>query len=468
MAKIWDKGYSVDALLERFTVGEDYLLDRRLIASDAVASIAHAQMLGSVGVLTETDVDSLVGELRAIVDDALSGGIVIDRSQEDSHTAIEARLIEKLGETGKRIHTGRSRNDQVLASTRVFAREGIVAVRDAVAEAAGELLALAEREQFTPMVGRTHLQPAMPSTVGLWAASHAELLLDAEQQLGAAFALVDRSPLGAAAGYGVPLPLDREQVASALGFAGVQHNVLATVSSRGQVELAVLNALDGIGIVLSRLATDLIIFSLPEFGYFTLPDSLTTGSSIMPQKKNPDGLELLRGKSAVLSSYADRVRGIVRTLPAGYNRDTQETKEPLIRGIDLSLEMLAVAGRSVSTLTVHADRLAAAFDRGVLATDRALSLVAEGKSFRDAYKQVAAELAAAGDGEDGPSAAELDALIRKRSATGSPGNPDVGGVIERADDLRQRCRADGERISAAVEQLLGKRVALYPGTPAER
>lgn len=468
MAKIWDKGYSVDALLERFTVGEDYLLDRRLVAADAVASIAHARMLGSVGILTETDVDALAAELRAIVDDALARGVVIERSQEDSHTAIEARLTERLGESGKRIHTGRSRNDQVLASTRLFAREGILAVQQAVADTAGALLELAGREELTPMVGRTHLQPAMPSTVGLWAASHAELLLDAEGQLEAAFTLVDRSPLGAAAGYGVPLPLDREQVAGALGFAGVQHTVLGTVSSRGQVELAVLDALDGIGIALSRLATDLILFSLPEFGYFTLPDSLTTGSSIMPQKKNPDGLELLRGKSAVLASYADRVRGIVRSLPAGYNRDTQETKEPLIRGLDLALEMLAVAGRSVSSLTVHANRLAAAFDRGVLATDRALALVAEGASFRDAYRQVAAELAAPADGAGAPDADELDALIRRRTATGAPGNLAAGALARRVEELRSRTEAAGDRVSAAVEKLLGKRVALYPGTPSER
>jgi argininosuccinate lyase len=468
VAKIWDKGYSVDALLERFTVGEDYLFDRRLIASDAVASIAHAQMLGRAGILSQTDVDSLVPELRAIAAEAFEHGIVIERAQEDSHTAIEARLVEKLGESGKRIHTGRSRNDQVLASTRLFAREGLVAVREAVADTANALLALAERDSATPMVGRTHLQPAMPSTVGLWASSHAELLLDAERQLAAAFELVDRGPLGAAAGYGVPLPVDRESVSDALGFAGLQHNVLATVSSRGQVELAVLDALDGIGIALSRLATDLIIFTMPEFGYFTLPDSLTTGSSIMPQKKNPDGLELLRGKSGVLSSYADRVRGIVRSLPAGYNRDTQETKEPLIRGIDLTLDMLAAAGQSVSSLTVHPDRLAAAFDRGVLATDRALDLVSEGMSFRDAYQQVAQELARPAEGPGGVSGEQLAQIIARRTATGTPGNLALEGVRKRVGTLTNEFDQTRERIGSAVEKLLGSRVALYPGTPANR
>ena len=468
MAKIWDKGYSVDTLIEQFTVGDDYILDRRLLASDAVASLAHALMLGECGILNETDVDSLAGELRSMVGQALSEGIEIRREQEDSHTAIEARLIERLGETGKRIHTGRSRNDQVLGSTRLFAREGVLAVREALARSASALLSLAEREEQTPMVGRTHLQPAMPSTVGLWAASHAELLLDAERMLSAAYKLVDRGPLGAAAGYGVPLPLDRERVSELLGFQSLQNNVLATVGSRGQVELAVLDALDGIGIEVSRLATDLILFSMPEFGYFTLPDSLTTGSSIMPQKKNPDGLELLRGKSGVLSSYADRVRAIVRSLPAGYNRDTQETKEPLIRGIDLMLLMLKVVALSVDSLEVHRDRLLAAFKRGVLATDRALELVGEGRSFRDAYQQVAAELAASDTGQVAVvSEAEVAAVLSRRTASGTPGNLGLSGQRARVDALATECSNDRRRIELAIVGLLGESVPLYPGTPTD-
>ena len=328
MAKLWDKGYSLDALIERFTVGTDYILDRRLVAADAVASIAHARMLDAVGLLREGDLPALERELREI---ARVSPVTIRRDQEDGHTWIEERLVERLGEAGKRVHTGRSRNDQVLASTRLFAREGILAIERSLASAIDALHRLATDHERTPMPGRTHMQPAMPSTVGLWAASYAEALLDAESMLTTAYDLLNRSPLGAAASYGVPLPLDRELVARLLGFAEVHHNVLWAVSSRGQTELALLEALDAIGLVLGRLASDLIVFTLPEFGYFTLPAELCSGSSIMPQKRNPDGLELLRGKAGTLSADADRVRNVVRSLPSAYNRDVQETKEPLLR-----------------------------------------------------------------------------------------------------------------------------------------
>ena len=463
MAKLWDKGYALDELIERFTVGEDYLLDRRLVAADAVASIAHARMLGSIGLLSASDLEGLERELGRVARVSVADGSSISRGQEDSHTFIEGLLVARLGEAGKRIHTGRSRNDQVLASTRLFAREGALAVRDGLADAVEALCSLATAEEHTPMAGRTHLQPAMPSTFGLWAASYAEALLDADALLSAAYELINRSPLGAAASYGVPLPLDRELVAELLGFASVQHNVLEVVSSRGRVELALLDALDQIGIILSRFATDLILFTLPEFGYVSLPAELCSGSSIMPQKRNPDGLELIRGKSSTLSSYSDLVRNVVRNLPSAYNRDVQETKAPLIRGIDLAIDMLAVATLTAGRLEVHPDRLAAGLTPEVFATDAALERVVAGESFRDAYRAVAAALESIESGAFDPAAA-----IAKRTSTGSPGNLGLEWVRERLAAVRDDGTRKRRAALGAVERLVGERLPLYPGAPPGR
>ena len=463
MAKLWDKGYSLDALIERFTVGNDYILDRRLVAADAVGSIAHARMLAAVGIIGREEAAALERELQVVAAEAVKDGCEIRRDQEDSHTFLEERLVNRLGEAGKRIHTGRSRNDQVLASSRLFAREGLLQVRSLISRAAAALLELARVHEQTPMPGRTHLQPAMPSTVGLWAASYAEALLDADVMLASAYRLINRSALGSAASFGVPLPLDREQVARELGFSAIHHNVLAAVSSRGQTEMALLDALDQVGITLSRLASDLILSTLPELGYFSLPPELCSGSSIMPQKRNPDGLELLRGKSAVLSAAADQVRNIVRSLPSAYNRDVQETKEPIMRGLDLTCDMLAVAELTVERLEVHEERLRAGFTSEIFATDVALERVASGESFRDAYQAVAAEL----ERLDADSF-DLREMISRRSATGSPGNLDLDYAARELERVSREVEGERERVALAVKTLAGRALPLYPGAPAER
>jgi argininosuccinate lyase len=458
MAKIWDKGHAIDALVERFTVGDDYLLDRRLVPADAVASIAHATMLASVGLLTADEAESLTDELKRIAHDGSTGAFTVSREQEDSHTAIEQALIGALGDTGKKIHAGRSRNDQVSASTRLFAREGLLAMRVALLDTIETLLRFAADHESVPMLGRTHLQPAMPSTVGCFAASYADLLLDSYESILTAYRLVNRSPLGAAASYGVPLPLDREQVARLLGFEGVHHNVIAAVGARGHLEFALLGALDQVGLVLSRFATDIILFSTPEFAYFSLPEELTTGSSIMPQKRNADVMELLRAESGVLSSYADRVRAIVRSLPTGYNRDVQETKEPLLRGLDLAIDMLAVTEHATRSLRVDEVKLRESFTADVFAADRALELVDQGMSFRDAYREVAGSLSAIASDEY-----DIDAAIAKRTATGTPGNLGLAGRLADVDKLRADCEKESQRVRSAITALAGE-ISLYPGT----
>ena len=456
MAKLWDKGYELDSVIERFTVGRDYLLDRRLIAADAVASIAHARMLVKIGILTGDEADGLTGALAEIAAEGEAGRFDVPRSDEDGHTAIEARLTERLGDLGKKIHTGRSRHDQVLAATRLYAREAILQVRAALHETAGTLLDFARRESETPMPGRTHLQPAMPSTVGLWGASYAELLLDDDLLLGTAYELLNRSPLGAAAGYGVPLPLDRELVSDLLGFKSVHHNVIAVNNSRGKSESVLIDALDQVGLSLGRFAEDLILFSMPEFGYFTLPQELCSGSSIMPQKRNPDGMELVRGKAGVLSALSVWTKNVVRGLPSGYNRDVQETKEPMMRALDMTLEMLTVVQRTAVSVSVNRERLAQSFGPELLATDEVFKRVQSGTSFRDAYREVAGDLENLSRNPADPAE-----VIRRRTSTGTPGNPDL--ELVRGELAQRRAELDTEqaRVSEAIAGLVGRPISLY-------
>jgi len=455
MAKLWDKGAELDRLIERFTAGSDYLLDRRLITADAVASAAHVRMLESIGLLTGDESASLVDALREIAVMGESGSFSVDLKDEDGHTAIENRLVDRLGEVGKKVHSGRSRNDQVLASTRLYTREAILVIRGHIHDLARTLLEFAARHVETPMPGRTHLQPAMPSTVGLWAASFAGLLLDDDHQLASAYALVNRSPLGAAAGYGVPLPLNREMVADLLGFSGPQLNVIAVNNSRGKTEAAVLDAADQVGITLSRFAGDLILFSTPEFGYFRLPPELCTGSSIMPQKQNPDGLELMRGRAGTLSGLATTVKNVVRSLPSGYNRDVQETKGPLMRALDIVIDMVRVGTLTAGRIEVVAEKLEAGFSPEILATDEVFRRVQAGEAFRDAYQAVAKELNTI------KSEPDLRSAIRKRTATGTPGNPGLEAQVRTLETRAESVEAEARRTSRAIESLMGRPMKVF-------
>jgi len=451
MAKIWQKATTLDALIESYTVGRDFELDQQLLPADALGSMAQARQLAKIGLVSAAEADSLVAELGQLVLDWKAGQFVVTRADEDCHTAIENRLTERLGEAGKKIHTGRSRNDQVLTALRIYGRSRLETIRSAVLELVDDLTDMAEKNQNVPMPGRTHLQTGMPSSVGLWAAAWAEELLDTLVLADAAYRLIDRSPLGFAASYGVPLPLDREYSASLLGFASVHRNVLAASHSRGKGEAAVLDVCDQIGLTLSRMAQDLILFSLPEFGYFRLPAELCTGSSIMPQKKNPDALELTRAKSSTLSAWASQVKNILRSQPSGYNRDLQETKEPYFRGLALTAEMVAILGLTIRRLEVVPEALERAFTPDIFATDAAYSLVRQGMSFRDAYRQVGSDLGAL-EGLDPKK------TIADRTHTGAAGN--LGLDVLRTELLgrKEACAADRARIEVAMTALAGTEV----------
>jgi argininosuccinate lyase len=454
MGKLWQKHYTLNSLIERFTVGEDYLLDRKLVPADCFGSLGHASMLHGRGLISREDYEAVTRGLVRIVELARKGEFPISPSDEDCHTAIENYLTENYGEPGKRIHTGRSRNDQVMTALRLFIKDFLHVFMKEVLDLSENLFDFADRYSAVPMPGRTHMQSGMPSSVGLWAASIGEALLDDLVLVDAAYRLNDRSPLGSAASYGVPLPVDREAAAEKLGFESIQNNVLSVANSRGKAEAAVLDALDQSTLTLSKAAQDLILFSLPEFGYFTLPDELCSGSSIMPQKKNPDVLELIRAKAAVLGGYASTVKATVRNLPSGYNRDFQETKGPLMRGTDLALLCVEVMDLTFSNLGVNEDRLDAGFTPDIFATDYALELVREGRNFRDAYRAVAADLKSL-EGRDPKEA------IRRRTATGTPGNLNLESGRNRAAALRDDLDRRVERFKGVKKELFGFSFPLY-------
>ncbi|MFW5694185.1 MAG: argininosuccinate lyase [Alkalispirochaeta sp.] len=448
MAKLWDKGYELDAVVERFTVGRDFILDRELIPADSAASIAHARMLASTGIISSADATHIETELRAIAADGLRRAVPISRHDEDCHTVIEERLIDRLGDVGKMVHTGRSRNDQVTAATRLYTREALLDIFDAAAALVTVLLRRADEEVATVMPGRTHLQIAMLSTFGLWLASWGEQLLDDLEFLTTAAELNDRNPLGSAASYGTPLPLDRELTAELLGFAAVQNNVLAVQHSRGTLDGRILEALAGISTTLGRMAQDLIIFSLPEVGYVVLPEELCSGSSIMPQKRNPDVLELLRSRSGIVDGYAVQCRNVVRNLPSGYNRDLQDTKEPLLRGLATVEESVVVATTLIERLHPDRERMRSALNSEVFATDYAYRLVEQGTPFREAYKRAAADYAR----QELP---DPEAARRQRRSTGTPGALNLDAPRRRLRHHLERWSGQRTRHVQAVQRLLG-------------
>jgi argininosuccinate lyase len=429
-------------------VGEDYLLDRDLVRADVLGSAAHATMLAKIGVLTKAERGRLLKGLRAILKAFEAGTFAIRPDQEDVHTAVEERLTETLGDLGKKLHTGRSRNDQVLLDLRLYGKEKLHALAERAIALARSLAAFAKRYEFTPMPGRTHMQIAMPSSLGLWAGAYAESLLDDLELLKAAHTLADQSPLGSGAAYGSALALDRAMVARLLGFAKVQNNVLYCANSRGKAELAALAACAQVMVDLSRLANDLMICSTPEFGYFRIPKELCTGSSMMPQKRNPCGLELVRAKSAAVFAAEGQVAMILKALPFGYNRDVQETKGPFMRGVDATLASLSVMRLSVERLEVVEENLRRGFLPEIFATDRALELVLEGRPFRDAYRYVGTHL------EELSSRDPVRNLKSKR-LQGGPGNLGLARLSKRADAAERWLKGVRGPFQKALKALLG-------------
>ena len=442
----------VDAEVLAYTAGQDRGLDLALVEADCFGTAAHVAMLARLPVkpplLTRADAQAVIAELRGIGAAAAAGRFKISLEDQDVHLAVERRLTEKLGDLGKRIHAGRSRNDQVATDLRLYAKTRLLDAAEAAAALARTLVAFAKKHAKVPMVGRTHMQPAMPSSVGLWASAWAESLLDDLALLRTAYELNDRCPLGSAASYGVPLPIDRQLTSDLLGFARPVHNVLHANQARGKLESVILAALGQAMLTLSRLAQDLILFSMPEFAYFRLPAEFTTGSSIMPQKRNPDVPELLRAKAAKVLAYANLVAEIVRAAPSGYNRDLQETKAPFMEGCELAISSLRILKPLVAGLEVDAAALRRGFGPEVYATDRALELVAGGMPFRDAYHEVKANL-------DQLAGYDPDAALAAKRHLGAPLGLDFQALDAAARAAARWAAGERKRYAAKRAALLG-------------
>ena len=386
---LWQKpGVTVDAQIQAFLAGDDVILDREFFLHDIAASRAHAQGLQRIGILDASELAALEHELGTLADDFRNGAFVLDAHYEDGHSTIEARLTERLGDTGRKIHTGRSRNDQILVATRLWLKEKLARLRALALEAAAIALDRAEAEGALPMAGYTHLQRAVVSSAGMWWAGWAEAFIDDAGRAAHTREWIDANPLGTAAGYGVNLPLDRDHTTQALGFARLQVSPLYAQLSRGKFELAALEALSSAMLDLRRLAWDLSLFTSAEFGFVALPAQYTTGSSIMPNKRNPDVVELMRGTYASVAAARTEIEQLL-SLPSGYHRDLQVSKGALFHGFGKGLAALALLPDLLRNLEWRPERMRAALDASMYATDRAVDLAREGVPFREAYRQAA-------------------------------------------------------------------------------
>ncbi len=443
----------IDAEVLAYTAGHDIELDLHLVEADCIGSAAHVAMLSRMPVkprlISAAECERIIAELGKIMETARKGAFSITLEDQDVHLAVERVLTEKLGDLGKKVHTGRSRNDQVALDLRLYAKQQLL---DAIAESAGladVLLQFARTHLTVPMVGRTHMQPAMPSSVGLWASAYAEDLLDDVALLVSAYDLNDQCPLGSAASYGVPLPIDRELVAELLGFSRPVHNVLYANNARGKMESVILSAMTQVMLTLSRLAQDLILFTMPEFNYFVLPAAFCTGSSIMPQKRNPDVLELVRAKASKVLSGFVCVADLVKGTPSGYNRDLQEAKGPFMKGIAMTRSSLRIMKRLVAGTTVNRDALLAAFTPDVFAADRALERVAEGMPFRDAYHHVKEHL-------DELKSIDPQQAIARKKHLGAPAGLDLPMLASRVKGATSFARDKEQDFAKAVKRLMGR------------
>jgi len=392
MSRMWDKGDPLDAQVLAYTAGEDHQLDNRLVPYDVRATIAHAQMLAASELLAREHLEAIERGLLELAETHARGDWRISLEEEDVHNALEHRLSLQSPEAAARMHLGRSRNDQVLAALRLYLKDAAQALHDGALRVAAELDALAAREAGTPLPGYTHLQPAMPSSVALWAEGFAAELRDDAEGLLAARRRADRNPLGSAAGYGAPgLPLDREHTRKSLGFASIHEPVTAVQLSRGKAEAQLVFEIHLLMQDLGRLASDLILFCSQEFSYVALPASMTTGSSIMPQKRNPDVFELVRGRAAATLGCLNETLTVPAKLTSGYHRDLQLLKAPLFRAIDLAEATLGIIGHALPEVNFIEENIR--MEQQLYATEDAYKLVTEqGVSFREAYRNVGEKL----------------------------------------------------------------------------
>ena len=419
---LWAKDLPLDQQLHRFTVGADPVTDLQLMPFDTEGSAAHARMLGETGLLPEAEARALVGALRQLRLEAQQGLLAILPEEEDCHTALEHALTARLGETGRRIHLARSRNDQVATALRLLMRSRALDLGAAVHACAAAFLDLARQEPDTPLPGYTHMRRAMPCTWGMWAAAFAEGLLEELEALPALWDRLDRCPLGAAAGFGSPIPLDRARSARLLGFSRVQNSPVDVMNSRGRYEQALVAWVVSAAGTLEKALWDLALFSTEEYGFLRLPVAFTTGSSLMPQKRNPDVVELARARCRELRGLAGQLAHLAGGLPSSYHRDQQLLKAPFLEAVSKGEELFRVFARLLPGLEIRREACAAACSQELHAAKEACRLAAEGMPFRDAYLAVAKQIEA-GTFTPDPSPAlaglELEAAAAALAASGT-------------------------------------------------
>lgn len=391
--KLWDKGYSIDQKIDVFTVGNDRVLDQVLARYDVQGNKAQAVMLNRIGVLTDEELKGMLRELDAIGAEIEKGDFKIEDEFEDVHSKIEFMLTERLGDTGKKIHTARSRNDQVLVDMHLYVRDELLHIRRGVRTLFDRLIALSEQYKEVLLPGYTHLQVAMPSSFGLWFGAYAESLVDDVYLLNAAYRIADQNPLGSAAGYGSSFPIDREITTRELGFSQMKVNSVAAQMSRGKLEKTSAFAMASVASTLSKMAMDICLYMSQNFGFVSFPDELTTGSSIMPHKKNPDVFELIRAKCNRIQALPNELILIQNNLPSGYQRDLQLLKECFVPAVSMLNSCLDMADFMLANIRVSRDLLDDPRYRYIFSVEEVNRLVLSGMPFRDAYKKVGREIA---------------------------------------------------------------------------
>ncbi|MCK0179010.1 argininosuccinate lyase [Flavobacteriaceae bacterium S0862] len=390
--KLWDKGISIDKKIEQFTVGNDRDIDLHIAKYDVQASLAHAKMLKSIGILSDEELLQLENGLNELAIQIKNGTFTIEDQFEDVHSKIEFELTKQLGEVGKKIHTARSRNDQVLVALQLFYKEQLVEIQSQTQTFFETLLTLAETHKKALLPGYTHLQVAMPSSFGLWFSAFAEVLIDDVYLLKAALKTVDQNPLGSAAGYGSSFPIDRAYTTQELRFSTLKYNVVAAQMSRGKSERTMALALGSLCNTMARFAMDICLYMSQNFSFISFPDELTTGSSIMPHKKNPDVFELIRGKCNKIQALHTEMVLITNNLPSGYHRDFQLLKENVIAAILDVKDVLDIFNYAIQQVQVNEIDLNDAKYQYLFTVDNINTLVVEGMSFREAYQKIGAEL----------------------------------------------------------------------------
>ncbi len=443
--KLWDKGTAINQLIETFTIGRDAEMDFFLAEFDVLGSLAHIKMLESIGLLSASELGLLSNGLREIYQDIKAGKFEIESGCEDVHTQVELILTQKLGDVGKKIHSGRSRNDQVLLDLKLFTRSKIKTVVDLTVDLFEVLVAQSEKYKEVLMPGYTHLQVAMPSSFGLWFGAYAESLIDDLILMQAAYQLADQNPLGSAAGYGSSFPLDRQMTTDLLGFESMNYNVVYAQMGRGKVEKSVAFALASIAGTLSKLAYDVCLFMSQNFGFLALPDELTTGSSIMPHKKNPDVFELLRSHCNHIQSVPNQILLITNNLPSGYFRDLQLIKEIYIPVFEELKSCLAISSFAIGNIKVNMEIMEDPRYAYIYSVEEVNKRVLEGVPFREAYRQVGEAIK---NGQFQP-----DKNIH-HTHEGSIGNLCIGQISEKMSRIIGRFNFD--RSENAFDKLLSQ------------